>query len=172
MTAALRTCTECRSDFYGRADAVYCSTACRQKAYRARTRNVTPIRNVTGGPVPVGDDWMDNRFSDLMGDYYSCLAAVTAHIEATYKTDAARRKRIAEAEESAARTIRDYVDAVAAIARYDDNPAGEFDYTTALGDSLPARVDPDTAAELGAKLHAAMPRLWELGALLDRRARE
>ncbi|BBY37295.1 hypothetical protein MMAN_14290 [Mycobacterium mantenii] len=26
----------CRSSFYGRADASYCSGACRQKAYRAR----------------------------------------------------------------------------------------------------------------------------------------
>jgi len=31
-----RVCEQCRSSIYGRADAVYCSRACRQRAYRAR----------------------------------------------------------------------------------------------------------------------------------------
>lgn len=33
----MASCSECQADFYGRADAVYCSSRCRQKAYRART---------------------------------------------------------------------------------------------------------------------------------------
>ena len=45
MPAALKTCTECGTEFHARADAAYCSTACRQRAYRRNrnaNRNVTP----------------------------------------------------------------------------------------------------------------------------------
>jgi hypothetical protein len=38
MPAMLRTCTVCTAEFHGRADAVYCSPACRQKSYRARSK--------------------------------------------------------------------------------------------------------------------------------------
>ena len=47
MPATLRTCAVCNTEFHGRADAAYCSTACRQKAYRARTRNSMASLNVT-----------------------------------------------------------------------------------------------------------------------------
>lgn len=36
MPAREMRCCVCRTSFYGRADASYCSGACRQKAYRAR----------------------------------------------------------------------------------------------------------------------------------------
>ena len=47
------TCLECGADLTGRSDSAYCSSACRQRAYRARTRNATAelkrqvTRNVT-----------------------------------------------------------------------------------------------------------------------------
>lgn len=40
-----RTCQKCGGSFHGRADATYCSAACRQKAYRSR--NVTGSGDVT-----------------------------------------------------------------------------------------------------------------------------
>jgi hypothetical protein len=52
VPATLKTCTECGTEFHARADAAYCSTACRQRAYRRNrnaNRNVTP----TVGAVPV-----------------------------------------------------------------------------------------------------------------------
>jgi hypothetical protein len=36
---ALAACTECGSEFHARAAAAYCSTACRQRAYRRRQRD-------------------------------------------------------------------------------------------------------------------------------------
>jgi hypothetical protein len=49
------TCAECGTEFAGRADAAYCSSACRQRAYRKRYRNERP--------VPVGDtDMFRDRF--------------------------------------------------------------------------------------------------------------
>jgi hypothetical protein len=38
----MRTCTVCAAQFHGRSDAQYCSPACRQRAYRERTRPFTP----------------------------------------------------------------------------------------------------------------------------------
>lgn len=38
---------ECGTAFYGRADARYCGGACRQKADRARTKNLTAEEGVT-----------------------------------------------------------------------------------------------------------------------------
>lgn len=42
MSAFLRTCDVCGTEFHGRADAAYCSPACRQKAYRRRQSAQTP----------------------------------------------------------------------------------------------------------------------------------
>jgi hypothetical protein len=46
----LKTCTVCAAEFHGRADAAYCSPACRQKAHRARQARDG------GGPLdPIGE---------------------------------------------------------------------------------------------------------------------
>jgi hypothetical protein len=43
MSAAM--CAVCNAGFFGRSDALYCSSACRQKAHRARTaRRVAALR--------------------------------------------------------------------------------------------------------------------------------
>ena len=49
---------------------------------------------------------------------------------------------------------------------------GELDFDTPLGDTLPTSIDPETAANLAEQLYAALPRLHELAALLERRGRE
>ena len=38
----IRTCAVCGSEFHGRADARYCSPACRQKSYRTRQSDAAP----------------------------------------------------------------------------------------------------------------------------------
>jgi hypothetical protein len=179
MPAATRTCTVCGGDFYGRTDAAYCSTACRQKAYRARTRTryETVIPHVTGGPVPDGDDWMAGRFHGL--DTYIPIEKQIEFIEANYKTATAGQRHIAKAGEDAALAIRSYVEMIASISIY-DNSTDTIDYDTPLGDSLPANIapirrtgaDPLPAAELASMLRAALPRVHELLGLLVRRARE
>jgi hypothetical protein len=53
----MRTCTECASEFHGRADAKYCSPACRQRAHRDRNRPHTytpqPIDCKTSTGLPL-----------------------------------------------------------------------------------------------------------------------
>jgi len=41
MAASKSRCCVCRTEFYSRSDACYCSGACRQKAYRARIARET-----------------------------------------------------------------------------------------------------------------------------------
>lgn len=54
------TCAECGTELAGHADAAYCSSACRQRAYRKRYRNERP--------VPVGDGYMfRHRFKGYTG---------------------------------------------------------------------------------------------------------
>jgi hypothetical protein len=170
MPATPKACTGCDTKFYGRADARYCSTACRQKAYRERSRNNEPVTATAHqGPVPIGDDWMKNRFGATFGNQYATLADMTEHINSHYKTVATRQKHIAEAGENGPRAIRNYVNEVALIARYvseDD----DCDLGTPLGDALPEGIDPFTAAELADQLDAAIPRVRELASLLRRRA--
>jgi hypothetical protein len=172
MPASIRTCDICQTEFYGRIDATYCSTACRQKAYRQRSRNARPVTDsvlVSSDPVPIGDTWMRNRFGGQLGNEYATLAEMTQHIEATYKMPATRQKHIAEAEENGLRTIKSYVADVAAIARY-SSEEDKWDLSDPLGDELPAAIDPFTARDLAADLQAALPRVIELTALLIRRA--
>ena len=182
MPAFLKTCTICGTDFHGRADAAYCSTACRQKAYRTRTRtaiaasrNETASRDVTGGPVPDGDDWMADRFFSEDRNGYETFAATRAAIEANVKTPKVRERRIAEASAEGRRVIEEYVEGIATIGRelYDDDERTCItgtDYDTPLGDNLPAGVDPATAASLAERLRRVLPRVHELAALLGRRA--
>jgi hypothetical protein len=172
MPAALKTCEVCDREFYGRTDALYCTTACRQQAYRQRIRNATPTitASITGhGPVPIGDRWMGGRFGGAFGGDYPVLADVAKRLEATVKTPTVRRKRLYEAEDNAARVIKEYVDAVAAIAHYSEAADG-FDFDTPLGGALPGTVDAQLAEELATKLQAAMPRVVELTSLLIRRS--
>ena len=48
----MKTCTECGTEFHARADAAYCSTACRQRAYRHRNANRN-VPSAVGAGVPV-----------------------------------------------------------------------------------------------------------------------
>jgi hypothetical protein len=48
----VKTCTECGTEFHARADAAYCSTACRQRAYRHRNANRN-VPSAVGAGVPV-----------------------------------------------------------------------------------------------------------------------
>ena len=59
--------------------------------------------------------------------------------------------------------IKDYVDHVADIAKFPDGTGGTPDFDTPLGDTLPASIDPETAA---------LPRIRELLGLLTRRGKE
>ncbi len=49
---------------------------------------------------------------------------------------------------------------------------GTPDFDTPLGDTLPASIDPETAAGLASNLRAALPRIRELLGLLTRRGKE
>jgi hypothetical protein len=171
MPASLRTCDTCKAEFYGRADATYCSTACRQKAYRQRSRNAHPVTDavpVSNAPVPIGDTWMSGRFGGHMGDDYATLAEMKQRFDALYKMPATRQKHVAEAEVNGMRVIKRYVEDVAAIARYSSDEDG-WDLSIPLGDELPAAIDPFTARDLAADLQAALPRVVELASLLNRR---
>jgi hypothetical protein len=169
MAAQIRTCKACSDEFYGRTDAIYCSTACKQQAYRRRNRDTATVLRATG-PVPDGDGWMQNRFGGKHGNDYATVAALTELFEADSMTPTAmQRQVVAQAEQAAVLAIREYVQNVAAIARY-DSPSDEFDYTTPLKDSLPGNLDYGTAQELGAVLTAVIPRVLELASLLNRRA--
>lgn len=177
MPSSPRTCQTCGSEFYGRADAAYCTTACRQKAHRQRSRNATTVTATPvirdDRPVPDGDAWMVGRFGGEDGDSYSTVASTRAHILATVKGKITQEKKIAAEERTASLVIPDYVDKVATIGRYDYDYDNDNDYerecATPLGDELPASIDPITARVLADKLEAALPRVAELAALLRRR---
>lgn len=76
-----------------------------------------------------------------------------------------REHRINETQAESA--IKDYVDHVADIAKFPDATAGTPDF-----DTLPASIDPETAAGLASNLRAALPRIRELLGLLTRRGKE
>lgn len=113
---------------------------------------------------------MRRRFGGEFGNDYATLTEMTEHIEATYKMPATRLKHVAEAEENGLRTIKRYVEDVAAIACY-ISEEDKWDLSTPLGDELPAAIDPFTARALAADLQAALPRVAELASLLIRRSR-
>jgi hypothetical protein len=66
MPATLAACAECGTEFHNRANAVYCSTACRQRAYR-RHRNVDG-RHTVSPPSTIGS-------------LISTLEAITSELE-------------------------------------------------------------------------------------------
>ena len=80
-----------------------------------------------------------------------------------------REHRINETQAESA--IKDYVDHLADIAK-SDATGGTPDFDTPLGDTLPASIDPQTAAGLASNLRAALPRIRELLGLLTRRGKE
>jgi hypothetical protein len=167
MPAAQRTCSVCGADFYGRKDAKYCSTACRQKSYRRRSRHGTAVtdRGPTG-PVFDGDEWMRDRFGNSTHTRYLPLAHPSSEGNAHAKHRACN-------ENDGLETLRDYVHGVTCIGRqqYDDSGVAGQDLQTPLGDALPGQIDPATAAGLAADLKAAIPRVVELASLLERRGR-
>ena len=65
-----------------------------------------------------------------------------------------REHRINETQAESA--IKDYVDHVADIAKFPDGTGGTPDFDTPLGDTLPASIDPETAAGLASNLRAAL----------------
>ena len=66
MPATLAACAECGTEFHARANAVYCSTACRQRAYR-RHRNADG-RHTVSPPSTIGS-------------LISTLEAITSELE-------------------------------------------------------------------------------------------
>ena len=99
------------------------------------------------------------------------LASRSAREETSMKKLAIRREhRINETQAESA--IKDYVDHVADIAKFPDATGGTPDFDTPLGDTLPASIDPETAAGLASNLRAALPRIRELLGLLTRRGKE
>lgn len=168
MAAARKTCLSCAGQFQGRKDAQYCSTACRQRAYRRRSRNGFVVAgSVTGGSVTEGDEWMRDRFGQGSRGGYTPVSERPpeglrfAEHRATDDSDGSE-------------VIRDYVLGVTCIGQaVYDSTAGtsEHDLHTPLGRALPVRVDPGTAADLAAALRAAVPRIVELASLLEARGR-
>lgn len=82
-------------------------------------------------------------------------------------------KHRAAAQSDGVETLRDYVQGITCIGRRPCDDAALVtgqDLSTPLGNTLPAQLDPATAAALAADLKAALPRLIELASLLERRA--
>jgi hypothetical protein len=93
-------------------------------------------------------------------------------INTKYKSAQVRKCRIDEAQADSADIIKDYVDHVADIAIIADETGGARDFNTPLGDTLPASIDPKTAAGLASNLRAALPRIREMLGMLSRRSKE
>jgi hypothetical protein len=97
-----------------------------------------------------------------------------ARINAKNRTAQVReQRRIDKTPSESAASIRDYVDHLADIAIRADKAGGAPDFDTPLVDNtLPADIDPETAARMASNLRAALPRIRELLGLLTRRGRE
>jgi hypothetical protein len=217
MAASKRTCVVCSTSFYGRADARYCSDACRQKTYR-RVRNLVrhgsdmrvaiprsrdEIINRSSliglmthnlpmaGSVPVGDDWMADRFATgtewtpyhPITNAPSVAEAEAMPVDGEGWSDAKRKRAARErqkaidlarrVEELPVDTLRHYVEAVAALRRRTLNDDGDVvAQDEPLSDALPDVITREIAAELTQQLYATVPRLAELVTLLRRRAGE
>lgn len=182
MPAAQKACVVCGSAFYGRADAKFCSVACRQRRYRQRVakRLATTSRHVTNSddPVPIGDDWMADRFpaEDLLG--HQTRAQVRSWSRPLPGGLDQHEGLIdyyeANADKFEHDVLQRYIDAVANIRRgWAAGPQGAEKLDDApLGDALPAVVRPALAAVWADDLAASLVRIHELLALLRRRATE
>jgi hypothetical protein len=165
-------CGSCGGSLVGlRADSLYCSPACKQRAYRERKEPPTRNASVTAPvavvaldrPVPIADDdeygehpWEQGRSTLKYGsaqaprDVIKLWAFHVAYIAGV------RPGRVRDAQNSGLRY------AVNDLYRVDEP----------LPDELPASIDPDSAADLARELAAPLRRAHELLALLDRRAAE
>ncbi len=87
-----------------------------------------------------------------------------------YIAQVREKRRIDKTPAESGDSIKDYVDHVADIAIRPDKADGAPDFDTPLVDNtLPADLDPETAAEMASNLRAALPRIRELLGLLTRR---
>jgi hypothetical protein len=115
---------------------------------------------------------MVNRFGSV-GYEYQSAASAAAIIEAEKpRRGSADRKwldQFVDDDRIGPRMIRSYIDAVSTIGEALD---GEYDLSTPLGDALPAKLNPPSAAEMAERLAAALALAHQLLDLLDRRARE
>ena len=85
------------------------------------------------------------------------------------------KRRIDETPAESADSIKNYVDHVADIAIRPDKAGGTPNFDTPLVDNtLPADIDPETAARMASNLRAALPRIRELllGLLTRRGSKE
>jgi hypothetical protein len=168
------TCTECGAELHGRADATYCSSACRQRAYRRRNAStVTATRRGVdpGRPVPAASRlWSHNRFWTFPRSPWDF--GTERHPGYPHPS---------RLERSDADHIEHYVFNVASIAEmaisgspgYEPEPDNyPYNVGDPLPDELPAEVTPEDADFLASWLEPGIDRATELLALLKRRARE
>ena len=88
-----------------------------------------------------------------------------------YIAQVREKRRIDKTPAESADSIKDYVNHVADIAIRADKAGGNPDFDTPLVDNtLPADIDPETAAAMASNLRAALPRIRELLGLLTRRS--
>jgi hypothetical protein len=92
-------CTECGTGFNARTDAAYCSSACRQRAYRNRSRNTASVTvtrpTVDLRPVPIADKYWD---CDRFGTAYARLTrGVEQHLRRGRQLPGQLPQRLADA---------------------------------------------------------------------------
>src|SRR5262245_58096783 len=137
-------CAECGTELVGRVGSAFCSSACRQRAYRKRKRNP----NDPSPPVPVGGkDMFRGRFKGYTGSD--------------------------DREELINPILENYVLGVASVG-LSGWVRGEryLDLDAPLEDALPEAVTPEYADFLVEFLAPALDRAHELLELLIRRGRE
>jgi hypothetical protein len=98
------------------------------------------------------------------------MRATRINAKNRYIAQVREKRRIDKTPAESADSIKDYVDHVADIAIRPDKAGGTPDFDTPLVDNtLPADLDPETAAGMASNLRAALPRIRELLGLLTRR---
>ena len=98
------------------------------------------------------------------------MRATRINAKNRYIAQVREKRRIDKTPAESADSIKDYVDHVADIAIRPDKAGGTPDFDTPLVDNtLPADLDPETAAGMASTLRAALPRIRELLGLLTRR---
>jgi hypothetical protein len=157
-------CRECGESFTpARSDAAYCSSPCRQRAYRRRATRVRNVIAATGAdptrPVPVADDdWARERFWEYgNGDPWA---------------DRAYPGRRGTGDHPAI-DIQRYVFCIASIATKSRNDEDyPYDVDEPLPWELPEDITPEHADILASWLQPALDRAAELLVLLQGRSRE
>jgi hypothetical protein len=165
------TCRECGESFApARSDAAYCSSPCRQRAYRSRNAPLVTARRPgvdLDRPVPIADDdWSRNRFEGRHGKVVRIVDRGTSGSRECVGFDTAHKDHTAQ-------ILEDYVYTVASIAEKAD---ADCDYTYEVDEPLPGElpedITPEHADVLASWLEPALDRAAELLALLQRRSRE